>query len=236
MNVIFDADGTIYDFKDSIGAVYRTILSKYNMDLPAGDLHERIINSWYKVCLARGSKNSYVYNEVENFLFWKEFYTIVMQDFGYEFSEPAFLELWDYYAHKDSRILSPGIESALAELKDMGCHLGAVSNFDRRFYALLYDHGLSKYFDFILSAVDVGFRKPADGYFLTLQKKYKLDPARTVHVGNEPDYDHFPALKLGWKSLVYDPKCLHLKVDSQHSFKSFADLPGLIKSIKASGL
>lgn len=75
--------------------------------------------------------------------------------------------------------------------------LGAITNGNADIARL----GLERYFDFALSAVDLGAAKPSHLVFDTARNRAGVPAARIVHVGDDPESDVFGASRAGFQAV-----------------------------------
>jgi 2-haloacid dehalogenase len=90
----------------------------------------------------------------------------------------------------------PEVPDALADARQRGWKLVALSNTDRDFIeASLRTIGVS--FDGAVVASEVGSYKPAHGHWRVFYESFGVDPARHVHVAQSNFHDIAPATELG---------------------------------------
>ena len=77
-----------------------------------------------------------------------------------------------------------------------------ASNNDERLFTVVEELGLSSYFDRVLVASHLGWKKPSPRFYLQIAKELRLDPVSLVHVGNDLNLDIGPALNLGWRAIL----------------------------------
>lgn len=100
----------------------------------------------------------------------------------------------------------PESERVLRELNAMGLRLYVVSNWDLFLEDVLSELGWTQYFDGIVVSAVVGSEKPDDGIF---EEALRIsgasdDPARAVHVGNDPVTDVEGANRCGIDTVFID--------------------------------
>jgi 2-haloacid dehalogenase len=94
----------------------------------------------------------------------------------------------------------PEVPAALAEARDRGWRLVALSNTDRDLIeASLAAVGVP--FDGAVVASEIGSYKPASGHWRALAASSGADPARHVHVAQSHFHDIVPATELGITSI-----------------------------------
>jgi 2-haloacid dehalogenase len=94
----------------------------------------------------------------------------------------------------------PEVPAALAEARDRGWRLVALSNTDRDLIeASLAAVGVP--FDGAVVASEIGSYKPASGHWRAFAASSGADPARHVHVAQSHFHDIVPATELGITSI-----------------------------------
>lgn len=75
----------------------------------------------------------------------------------------------------------PGVVESLDRLKALGLELAIVANWDLSLHRLLDEAGLARYFEVVVHAA----RKPAPDGLLRALGELEIDPARTLHIGDD---------------------------------------------------
>ena len=75
----------------------------------------------------------------------------------------------------------PGVPESLARLRALGLELAVVANWDLSLRRLLEDVGLARHFTVIIHAA----RKPAPDGILRALDELQVEPARTLHIGDD---------------------------------------------------
>ena len=104
------------------------------------------------------------------------------------------------YAHDTTSHLYPQAKPLLERLSGM-YRLGVIANQSPGADERLKNHGLLKYFEFVLGSADVGFSKPDPRIFLLALEKAGCEPHEAVMIGDRPDYDVYPAKQLGLRTI-----------------------------------
>ena len=96
--------------------------------------------------------------------------------------------------------------------------------------------GVSRWFEFSLSAADVGFQKPHPLFFETVLNRTELAASEILHIGDDPMRDIQGAFDAGirsvwlnrtgqtWQSEAYQ---------ADHQIESLADLPEILREMQA---
>ena len=98
-----------------------------------------------------------------------------------------------------------GVEELLIHFKKYGKVLSICSNRDKvSLDLILKKHGLAKYFDNIISCVDIGHQKPDAFCLVNLLKKYpQISNDETIYFGDSKTDEEFAA-NAGIDCLVVD--------------------------------
>jgi putative hydrolase of the HAD superfamily len=108
------------------------------------------------------------------------------------FQDPA---VWDVY---------PDVDPALSALRDLGCPLGVVSNFDSRVLGILEGLGLAPRFASVTLSSQVGATKPDAAIFDRALAHHGVGPAHAFHVGDSLVEDFGGARAAGLRAVLID--------------------------------
>ena len=102
----------------------------------------------------------------------------------------------------------PETGEVLDELRDMGCRMYVVSNWDVLLEEVLDDLGWSRYFDGLVVSALVGAEKPQRDIFEEALRVSGREQARgkVLHVGNDPVADVRGAAEAGIDAVLVDRK------------------------------
>ena len=101
----------------------------------------------------------------------------------------------------------PGVEDALAAVRETGVRMGVVSNASFSGEVLRHElekHGLFQYFEFLISTADYGLRKPHPQIFRVGLQRAGVAPERTWYVGNSLQFDVAGAVSAGITPVWYN--------------------------------
>jgi len=101
----------------------------------------------------------------------------------------------------------PCLDEVLTELKKRGYKLGVITNTvtsrEGHVRMAMRRIDIEKYFDVILTSVDVGFNKPDERIFSTALKKLNVKPEEAVMVGNRISADILGGNIVGMKTILF---------------------------------
>jgi putative hydrolase of the HAD superfamily len=98
----------------------------------------------------------------------------------------------------------PDVEPALADLRDRGLTLVAVSNWDYSLPRVLGRCGLDGLLDGTVTSAATGSRKPDVGIFRAALELAGCEPVEALHVGDTPEEDVAGARAAGIRPLLID--------------------------------
>jgi putative hydrolase of the HAD superfamily len=138
----------------------------------------------------------------------RAYIALLTDEYGLRFSRPPEDIEREFYFHDDHSEPTPGVERALAALRDAGIRLAVVSN--HLFHQpLLSEHlerlGLDRYFEFVISSADYGLKKPDPRIFRTALRRMNVDPADAWFVGDSVEFDVRGAIASGMTPVLYRP-------------------------------
>jgi FMN hydrolase / 5-amino-6-(5-phospho-D-ribitylamino)uracil phosphatase len=108
--------------------------------------------------------------------------------------------------------------------------LAAVSNGN----ADIVMTGVSRWFEFAVSAADVGQQKPHAAVFETAMRKAGVAPAQTVHIGDDEHRDIFGASEAGIRAIWVNRSgkdWRHDGCDVEHHIRDLSELPAILRDM-----
>ena len=98
----------------------------------------------------------------------------------------------------------PDVQPALADLRDRGLALVAVSNWDCSLPRVLERCGIDGQLDGTVTSAGAGARKPDPAIFAAALELAGCEPAEALHVGDTPEEDVAGARAAGIRALLID--------------------------------
>ena len=92
-----------------------------------------------------------------------------------------------------------GVEESLERLRSLGLVLGVVSNWDAGLAEHLERAGIARWFAEVVTAAAEGVAKPDPRLYSLTLERIGVDPARALHVGDQPVYDEEGARAAGMR-------------------------------------
>ena len=200
--ITFDAGNTLIRLSRPVGATYADAAKRFGAELNPADLEHGFRaawksvprlpdvpgprpddgRSWWREVVLQTLENARV--EVEPF---DGFFDAVYQ----EFVMPG---IWR---------LEPGALELLQDLRSAGFRLGLISNFDLRLYEILKHVRILDLFEHIVVSSQVGADKPSPRIFEEALRRFQVEPAELLHVGDDEGADGEGARSVGIQTFIF---------------------------------
>ena len=163
--IFFDAVGTLFGVRYSVGEAYRLIASEFGVEAKAEVLDQAFLQSFLAApSMAFPGANLQEIPQLE-FEWWKAINVQTFQAVGlYEkFTDFSlfFQKLYDYFSTEKPWFVYPDVVPTLQNYYDQGIELGVLSNFDSRLYSVLEALNLAHFFTTVTISTEVGRQNPA---------------------------------------------------------------------------
>lgn len=199
--ITFDAGNTLIRLSRPVGVTYAAVAKRFGAELNPIDLEHGFRaawktvprlpdvpgprpddgRTWWRDVVIQTLENARA--EVEPF---DNFFDAVYQ----EFTLPG---VWR---------LEPGALELLQDLRQAGFRLGVISNFDLRLREILKHVGVLDLFEQIVVSSQVGAEKPSPRIFEEALRRFAVEPAELLHVGDEEKADGDGARALGIQAFI----------------------------------
>ncbi|MBS1251257.1 MAG: Phosphoglycolate phosphatase [Anaerolineales bacterium] len=118
--------------------------------------------------------------------------------------QEVFEQVTTHFCKPASYRLFPEVHQTLQRLRDRGCTLAIVSNWDWHLPALCRDLDLTPYLDAVVASARVGRAKPHPEIFRTALSRTSAEPEHTLHVGDSYAADIVGAQQMGITGVLID--------------------------------
>ncbi|MBW4620733.1 MAG: HAD-IA family hydrolase [Cyanosarcina radialis HA8281-LM2] len=199
--IFFDAVGTLFGVRGSVGQIYNEIARQFGVRA----IPEELNRSFFQAFSSAGSLAFPDANPEEiaryEFEWWKAIASHAFQkiDLLDRFSDfdAFFEELYAHFATAKPWFVYSDVWRNLEKWERLGIELGVVSNFDSRIYSVLSALDLERFFTSITISSAVGFAKPHPQIFNTALLKHDCAPQAAWHIGDSKLEDYQGAKNVG---------------------------------------
>ncbi len=205
--VLFDAVGTLFRPRGSVGDVYATDASEQGLIRdPArwGAEFRAAFHAMPRMAFPGESAERIVALERA---WWRELVGRVLDALaappGFD-RERYFSTLFERFAGAGAWQLYDDVLPTLETLAARGVTSGIVSNFDGRCRRVCAALGIVRFMASFTLASEAGVAKPDPAIFAVALAKHGVRPRRAIHVGDHPIEDAIASRALGVKALLLD--------------------------------
>lgn len=218
--VLFDAVGTLFHSRGSIGEIYASVAADYGIQADPGVLQEAFVRLMESrpTPVEKDDWNSLVRSVFSSLRPFPRF-----DDF--------FEDVYALFQTKRGWLCYPETTAVLQTLRQNRLRLGVVSNFDRRLPSVLDDLQIRQFFHAIVTPHTSGYMKPDRRIFHRATSLLEVEPEEALFVGDDPSQDVEAAARAGLRSVLIDRQGRAL-----HAPRRLDDLRGIsqVLGIKAS--
>ncbi len=212
--VLFDAVGTLFHSRGTIGEIYRGVATTYEFYTDARAIDKEFISR----VKARG-----VPIEKAD---WKALVVSVFAKLGpFPRFDEFFEEVYEVFRTDQGWHCYPETVSVLETLRKNQYGIGVVSNFDSRLSGVLDGLRIGRLFDTVVTAQSSGYAKPDERIFLAATEALKVAPAEALFAGDDFEQDFKGAAGAGLYSVLVD----RLSSRASDSENRVQDLRGLLR-------
>ncbi|MGI0493478.1 HAD-IA family hydrolase [Alkalinema pantanalense CENA528] len=203
--IFFDAVGTLFGIRGSVGASYAKIALRHGVEVPAQTLDVEFFSAFKQAGSPAFPNVSLSEISVMEYDWWKQLVRATFDGAGvlpqFEDFDRFFAELFTYFATAEPWELYPDTLVTLRQMYDRGIPLGILSNFDSRIYAVLRLLNLAQYFQSVTISTEAGAAKPDSRIFQIALQKHGCRPEEAWHVGDSLEEDYRAAKAVGLRGI-----------------------------------
>ncbi len=221
--VVFDAVGTLIRLDPFAGDVYATFAARFGSRLDAAEIRRR-----FDVAFAAqeriDAEREHRTDEGRERERWQQIVYEVIDDC--EDPEGCFRALYDHFALPSSWRCDDDAAAVLTGMKARGYVVGMASNFDHRLRPIVAGLNDLTELDHLWISSEIGWKKPAKGFFAAVCRTFGMDPANVLFIGDDLTNDYNGALAAGMSALLLDPRG-RFDVPAHHRIGRLGDLLSL---------
>ena len=210
--VFFDAAGTLFRVRGSVGEIYGRYAARFGFEGGNDELIQKQIQESFVAAL--GETTPLVFSgEAETGIeelekqWWQQLVRDTFVPVGlFPRIEEFFDTVYEVFRTSEAWQLEPNCEEALSDLLKKGVKLGVVSNFDSRIDDLLEELGIRQLFEAVIVSSRAPAAKPSPLIFHHALGQVGSQAERSMHIGDSIGHDYKAAKSAGLLALLYDPR------------------------------
>lgn len=209
--LLFDADGTLLDFKKSEEVGLTKVFEEYQIPNPAQ-------------CRAFYLKlNEQLWQDFEQGKFPKQHifdvrFQMMLDHFHLDGDGKAMEQSYRSWLNKGSHLIK-GARSLIQQLAAQYELYIVTNGVSKTQYQRLHDSGLAPYFKQVFVSEDIGYQKPQKEYFDYVLKHLQKDPKQMLLIGDSLSSDIVGANRAGIASCWYNPDHLVNETEAKPDYE-----------------
>ena len=204
--VFFDAAGTLFEPRESIGRTYTRLARDFGLDAPEDAVaasFRRAFGDAPGLAFGLGLRHDELRRLEREW--WRQRVSETFAPLGkFPDFDAYFDALFSYFANPDHWLADLEAAPMLQRLRDDGLKLGVISNFDYRLYRILDGLDLTRFFDSITISSEAGYAKPRREVYDAALARASVSVHDAMHVGDSEHLDFAPAAALGIAAVLID--------------------------------
>ena len=220
--MVFDLDGTLFDHEGAALEALRVWLPMVGLTVSAASIQKWFAAEEYRVAEWRAGRLSWAEqrrSRLRDVLPDAQGWTSDQLDATFAGYLQRYEAAWRAF---------PDVGEALDMLAARGVRVGILTNgAAEQQRGKLAALGLADRFEFVLTSEDLGISKPHLESYLAACRRFRLEPARVLHVGDQPDLDVKAPREAGLRALLIDRED---KYDGPEALRSLRELSDWVSS------
>lgn len=229
--VFFDAAGTLFKVRGSVGGIYSRIAERYHVMSDPEEVEAQFRAAFHTKSLESPPAGASEGSQAEK-AWWME---VVRRVFAGKMQPDVlsayFHEVFEAFRGATAWELYPDTCACLKSLGSRGCRLAVISNFDSRLFDVLANLGIASCFERVVLSWHTGAAKPDPAIFLRALETMHAPARRALHVGDSLHEDVAGASAAGLASALLDRSGKHRDWDRGCRLESLLDLPRMLAQL-----
>jgi putative hydrolase of the HAD superfamily len=199
--ITFDAGNTLIRLSRPVGATYADVAKRFGADLNPADLEHGFRVAWKTVPRLPDMPGP---RPDDGRDWWREVVAHTFATAGAEVEpfDHFFDAVYQEFTLPGIWRLEPGALELLQDVRSAGFRLGIISNFDLRLCEILKQVGALDLFEQIIVSSQVGADKPSPRIFEEALRRFAVEPAELLHVGDDEIADGEGARAIGVQTFI----------------------------------
>jgi putative hydrolase of the HAD superfamily len=199
--VTFDAGNTLIRLCQPVGVTYAAVAKRFGAVVNPEDLERGFRSAWKTVPRLPDVPGP---RPDDGRSWWRDVVSRTLETAGarVEPFNDYFDAVYREFALPGIWRLEPGVLELLHDLRRARLHLGIISNFDLRLNEILKHVGVFSLFEHVIVSSQVGADKPSPRIFNEALRRFQVEPAELLHVGDDEIADGDGAAAVGNQTFI----------------------------------
>ena len=199
--IVLDAVGTLIEPTPDVATAYHNVGAKYGSQLSREEVQQRFGRAFKAAHRSDGLTDAAAFStsESEEERFWRAIVAAVFEDVTD--IEACFRDLFEHFAQPTAWVCFDDVAATLRLLSERGLRLAIASNFDRRLHSVCDGLAALSGIECRVVSSEVGYRKPASGFFEAVLRLTQARPEEVLMVGDDEANDVIGARQFGLRAL-----------------------------------
>lgn len=195
--VVFDVVGTLVEPAPPVAEAYLAAARRHGVDPDLEKIRRGFRDAWRRqeAFDAAAAKPFATSREREQDR-WRRIVADVFD--GHPAGEAIFRDLWDHFGRPDAWRELPAGRRLVRCAINARITVAIASNFDDRLFAIARELEPLSWADHVFASSEIGWRKPAAGFFRWIEERLGLAPSELLIVGDDPELDIAAGRRAGW--------------------------------------
>jgi putative hydrolase of the HAD superfamily len=199
--ITFDAGNTLIRLSHPVGVTYASVAKRFGADLDSTGLEKGFRTAWKTVPRLSDTPGP---RPDDGRSWWRDVVAKTFEIAGAKVEpfDDFFDAVYREFALPGIWRLEPGALDLLQDLRRAGFRVGIISNFDLRLYDILKHVGVLSLFEQIIVSSQVGADKPSPRIFEEALRRFQVEPAELLHIGDDEIADGEGARVVGIQTFM----------------------------------
>ncbi len=203
--VFFDASGTLFDVRGSIGEIYSRFARRYDCVAEPETIHQNFLRAFRaQPPLAFPEAGDDEHLRQLEYDWWNRLAREVFREYDFPRFDQFFAEVFEFFRTRDAWQVFEDVVPALEALKSRGLRLAVLSNFDSRLEELIRAFELDRFFDAVHYSTRIGAAKPDPAIFRAALRAHRIEAHQAMHIGDSLHADVEGAIAAGIRAVLLD--------------------------------
>jgi len=203
--VFFDASGTLFDVRGSVGEIYSRFARRHGVEADPAVVHQDFLRAFRRqppMAFPAGTPRSQLL-QLE-YQWWRKLAREVFADADVQRFDAFFAEVFEFFRTRDAWRVFDDVAPALGALKAKGLRLAVISNFDSRLEDLIRVFELDRFLEAVHYSTRMGAAKPDPAIFRAALRAHGIEAHRAMHIGDSLSADVEGATSAGIHAVLLD--------------------------------